>query len=326
MLEVVEAGPLLTLQDAGRAGLAHLGVPPSGAADAWGLRVANALADAPDGAAALEVTLGACTLRAVETCVVAIGGADLGAERDDGLALRPDAAHRLPAGALVRFAGAVWGVRAYVGLAGGIATDPVMGSASTYGPGGLGFAGGRPLRPGDRFAPRRPGDMAAAGRAWPTRIAPHPATCGGPLAFVPGPDQAAAPPDALGALARGAWTVSPASDRMGMRILGPSLGSGREIASHPLLPGAVQVPPDGHPIVLLVDGPTIGGYPVVGVVAAADLPRLGQLGVGDEVRLEPVSAADARDRLRAQRERFSRGLDALHADSLWHRLADHAGA
>ena len=325
MLQVIEPGPLLTIQDAGRPGLGRLGVPPSGACDPWGLAVANLLVDAAAGAAALEVTFGGCTLEALETCAVGLGGADLGAERDDGLPLRSDTAHRIPAGARIRFTGAVWGVRAYVALAGGIAVQAWRGSASTYTPGRLGFGEGRPLREGDRLVPRSPGDLDAVGSMWPGRLAPHPALRRGPLGIVPGPDLDAAPDGALQALVAAAWRVSMSSDRMGLRLLGPSLGPGTEIVSHPLLSGAIQLPPDGHPIIMLVDGPTIGGYPVLGVVSTADHPRLGQLRPGDEVQFVPLAAEAAREQWRGQRALLERAAGVLRADALWIRLADRAG-
>jgi biotin-dependent carboxylase-like uncharacterized protein len=325
VLAVIDPGPLLTIQDTGRPGLGRLGVPPSGACDSWGLAVANLLVDAAPGAAALEVTFGGCTLEAIETCVVGLGGADLGAERDDGRPLRRGTAHRVPAGARIRLTGADRGMRAYVALAGGISIEAWMGSASTYAPGRLGFADGRALRAGDRLAPRRPGDLDAVGSVWPVRLAPHPADKRGPLGIVTGPDLDAAPDGTLEALVTAAWRVSTSSDRMGLRLDGPSLGPGDEIVSHPLLPGAVQLPPDGRPIVMLVDGPTIGGYPVLGVVPAADLPRIGQLRPGDEVRFTPLAAETAREQSRGQRALLDRAAATLHADAVWLRLADRAG-
>ncbi len=326
VLEVIEPGPFLTIQDGGRTGLGRLGVPRSGACDPWGLAVANLLVDASPGAAALEVTVGGCTLVAIETCAVGLAGADLGAERDDGLRLPCEVAHRIPAGARIRFTGAKRGVRAYVALAGGIATETWMGSASTYGPGRLGFAGGRALRAGDRLAPRHRGDLDVVGNAWPSRLAPHPADARGPLGVVPGPDLDAAPDRALEAFVAATWRVSPSSDRMGIRFEGPSLGPGAEIVSHPLLPGAVQLPPDGRPIVMLADGPTIGGYPVLGVVPAADLPRLGQLRQGDAVRFGSMTAAAAREQWREQQALLDRAADAMRADAVWTRLSDRAGS
>lgn len=324
MLEVVDPGLLLTLQDRGRPGFAHLGIPPSGACDAWGLAVANILGGAPPDGVAVEVTLGGAELRVVETCTVALAGADLGADLDDGRALRAGAVHRVPAGSRIRFSGSSTGMRAYVGLAGGIAASPVLGSAATCLQGGLGGIDGRALRPGDLLAPLRPGDLGAAGRAWPERTAPHPAARTDPVRFVPGPDLGPLPPGTVDAIAAAMWRVGRASDRMGLRLEGPALAAGTEILSHPLVPGAIQLPGDGRPLILLVDGPTIGGYPVVGVVPRAELPRLGQLRPGDPLRLAPQDAADARAAWREQQRLLAAVAAALHVDTLWQRLLENA--
>ncbi|MFH0751079.1 MAG: biotin-dependent carboxyltransferase family protein [Chloroflexota bacterium] len=325
MLEVVDPGLLMVLQDGGRPGHEDLGIPPSGACDGWGLAVANLLADAPLDGVAIEVTLGGAELLVVETCAVSLAGADLGAERDDGRPLRPDATHRLPAGSRFRFLGSARGARAYVGLAGGIVAARVLGSAATHVQGGLGGLDGRALRAGDRLVPVRRGDLAAAGRGWPTRIAPHPAAAARPIRFVPGPDLASLPDGTPDALAATAWRVAGACDRMGIRLNGSPLPAGAEIVSQPVVPGAIQVPADGQPLVIMVDGPTVGGYPVVGVVPRAELPRLGQLRPGDEVRFAPQEAEEARGARREQRRLLAVATDALHADAVWHRLAEHAG-
>ena len=326
MLEVVDPGLLATIQDGGRPSYRHLGVPPSGAADAWGLAVANLLAGAPVDAAAVEVTLGFTELLVRETCLVALGGVDLGAEADDGRALAAATAHRLPAGTRIRFAGAQRGLRAYLALAGGIATERVLGSAATFAPAGLGGIHGRALRAGDTLVPRRRGDLAGASLAWPSQLAPHPASGTGPIRFVPGPDLRHLEPGADEALAGATWRVAGASDRMGLRLEGPPLPAGREIVSHGLVPGAIQLPADGRPLVLLVDGPTVGGYPVVGVVPRAELPRLGQLRPGDAVHLRAQAPDRARAAWREQQARLARAADVLAADALWHGLADHAGS
>ena len=325
MLEVVDPGLLLALQDRGRPGFEHLGIPPSGAADTWGLAVANVLAGAPADAAAVEATLGGAELLVLETCLVALAGAELGAERDDGLALAAGAVHRLPAGSRIRLAGSRRGLRAYLALAGGVATPRLLGSAATYAPAGLGGVDGRALRPGDRLLPVRRGDLAGAGLAWPSRLAPHPASATGPIHFVPGPDLRHLDPGAEEDLAAATWQVGRASDRMGLRLEGPPLAVGREIASHALVPGAIQLPADGQPLVLLADGPTVGGYPVVGVVPRAELPRLGQLRPGEVVRFRAQAADRARAEWRDQQARLAQASEVLAAEALWHRLADHAG-
>ncbi len=324
MLEVVATGPLLTLQDRGRPGLAHLGVPPSGACDPWGLAVANALVEAPTHATAVEVTLTGAELLVVERCVVALAGADLGAERDDGRPLAPDAVHALPAGARIRFSGPAGGMRGYLALAGGIAVAQVLGSAATCPAAHLGGIDGRPLAPGDRLVPVSRDEGAAAGRRWPSVLAPHPAARRGPLAVVAGPDLRHLPDDTLERLAGSSWRAAPASDRMGIRLDGAALAAGREILSHPIVPGVIQVPGDGQPIVLLTDGPTIGGYPVAAVVPTFELPRLGQIRPGDPVAFAVLDAGTARSARRAQDERFEAAVAALRADVVWERLADDA--
>ena len=325
MLRVIDPGQFLTIQDAGRPGLGRLGVPLSGACDAWGLAVANLLAGAAPGSAGLEITFGGCVLEALETCAIGLGGADLGLERDDGRCLATGGAHRIPAGARVRFSGGGRGMRAYLALPGGIAIGTWMGSASTYAVGKLGFEDGRPLRTGDDLVPRRRGDLDAVGSTWSAWLAPHPADATGPLGIVPGPDLGAAPDGALANLVASAWRVSTSSDRMGLRLDGPSLGPGHEIVSHPVLPGAVQLPADGRPIVMLADGPTIGGYPVLGVVPAVDLPRLGQLRPGDEIGFQVEAAEAARDRARVQHAALDRAAATLRADAVWVRLTGGAG-
>ena len=325
MLEVVDPGPLLLVQDGGRSGLAHLGVPRSGAADGWALAVANLLAGAPGDAASVEVVLGGTELRAVEACAVAIAGADLGAERDDGRRLAVDVVHAIPAGARVRFTGGLAGLRAYLGFAGGLAAERVLGSASAWAPGASSGVVGRALVAGDRLVPLRRGDLAAAGRSWPASIAPGPMAERGPIRFVPGPDLRHLPPDTVDAFAATRWTAADAVDRMGIRLDGGPLVAGGEILSHPLVPGSIQVPGDGRPLVILADGPTVGGYPVLGVVTRAELPRLGQVRPGNRLAFAPQPPDDARAAWREQQRRLADAAAAIGADDLWTTLADEAG-
>lgn len=333
MLEVTDPGLLATIQDLGRPGLGHFGVPPSGALDPWGLAVANLIVDAAPGEPAVEVTLGGLELVAREECVIGLAGADLGAERDDGRRLAPERAHRLPAGARLRFtgfgrsgfAGPVSGMRAYLALVGGIAVPRTLGSASTLVDAGLGGLDGRPLHVGERLVPIRRGDLRPAGQLWPS-AAPHPARRHGPIWIVAGPDVGRLPPETLRALCAIGWTVSAASDRMGLRLDGEPLPGGPEILSHPTIPGTIQLPTDGRPIVMLADGPTIGGYPVVAVVPRAELPRIGQARPGDLLRFEALSVEDARELWRRDAGMLTRVSAHLRADAIWHALAESAGA
>lgn len=338
MLEVREPGVLSTVQDAGRPGFAHLGVPRGGACDRWSLAVANLLlGNAPD-APALEVTFGGLDLVAIETCVVGLAGADLGAAigagPGPGEPVDPGAAHLVPAGGHLAFAGGTRGMRAYVAVAGGLDVPRTLGSASTYRTAHLGPFGGRALRAGDRLVPRGRGVLAAAGSLWPEELARGPAALlhdadRGPLpvGLVAGPHLAR-----LGATANAllteTWTVGPASDRMGLRLDGPPLDGpdGAEVMSFGMVPGAVQVPAAGRPIILMADHQTVGGYPVVGVVATVDQPSLGQVRPGDVLRFDRVEVADAQERLRERATQMRHAVARLAGKSAWGTLHLDAGA
>jgi biotin-dependent carboxylase-like uncharacterized protein len=308
MLECLAPGLRSTVQDEGRPGLAHLGVSVAGAADRLAHAAANLLAGAPPGAAALEMTLAGPTFAVVEGGLIGLAGADMGVHvPEEGRRLRPGASHRLRAGTTLVLGEATDGARAYLALEGGIAAPRVLGSASLDPVAGFGGAMGRPLAPGDVLRPVRAGAARASRRrerAWP---GPGPssgvtADATAALGVVPGPHRGLFAPDALDALA-GAWVVSARSDRAGVRLDGwPVVREGiPEPVSLPMIPGAVQVPASGLPIVLGPDGPTVGGYPTPACVITADLAVLGQLRPGDRVRLAWLEVGEARERLRAQR-------------------------
>jgi len=342
VLEVLEPGLLSTVQDAGRPEWTHLGVPVSGACDPWSLAVANLLLDTDRGAAALEMTLVGPTLAVLDAGVVALAGADLGGRvLETGRRLLPGRVHRLERSTTLEFPGPVdqtTGARAYLAMPGGIAVPDVLGSASTCLSGGFGGIHGRPLRPGDRLEPLagsvdRP-DLED--RIWSVNDEEAPATGPGvaPIRLVDGPHL-----DLLGGSIRdrliaGPWVVDQASDRVGLRLAGPELagpdttGEPRawpELLSHGVVWGAVQVPPDGTPIVLLSDHQTVGGYPVVAVAIAADRPRLGQLRPGSPVRFERTDLATARDELRRQQRLLLAGAATLRESARWDELWRSAG-
>lgn len=288
MIEVVEPGLLTSVQDfLGRRGWRHLGVPVGGAADAWSARLANRLVGNSDDAALVEMTMHGPTLRFTAPAVVAMTGRLTASV--DGMPLPADTARRVRAGALLRV-GTGAGVRGYLAVGGGIAVAPVLGSRSTDLRGGFGGHDGRALRAGDRL---RVGDGPARMARWTGR---HRAE--GPLRIVPGPE-----PDGLrAALEQGAHVVSPEADRAGVRLVG-TLAGGAETPSMGLPPGAIQVPPDGRPIIMLADRPVTGGYRVPAVVIAADVGRVAQLRPGDAVRFVSVSVDEAGDAwVRAEEE------------------------
>ena len=168
MLRVIEAGALSTVQDAGRPAAVHLGVPVSGACDAWSMAVANLLLDNEEGAAVLEMTLLGATFEIVTSGVIAVAGADMEAVVEgEGRRLEPGASHRVEAGTRLRFGAAVRGVRAYLAIPGGIDVEPILGSRSTCLAGGFGGLAGRALAPGDVLIPSRAPTRALAGNSWP---------------------------------------------------------------------------------------------------------------------------------------------------------------
>ncbi|MDT4921863.1 MAG: hypothetical protein QOI15_2765 [Pseudonocardiales bacterium] len=268
MIEVVDPGPLATVQDLGRAGYAALGVPRSGAFDRAALRLANRLVGNPDGSAAIEVTLGGLAVRLSRPATVAFTGAPCAGAPDWGVPLS------LPGGATVRLAPPTRGLRSYLAVRGGIVVAPVLGSRSTDTLSGIGPA---PLRAGDALPVGVvDGPLVGASAAEPVRPPVlH-------LRFGPRDDWFTAA--ARVALLDATWTVRPECDRVGVRLDGPVLDRARagELPSEPTLPGAVQVPPDGRPIVFGPDAPVTGGYPVIGVVT--DLDAAAQLRPGDSVR------------------------------------------
>jgi antagonist of KipI len=318
MLEVLEPGLLSTVQDAGRPGFAHLGVPVSGACDPLGLAVANLLLGNPADAPALEMTLAGPTLRTEEDCVVAFAGADFEAKHD-GTPVPPGGSRLLRAGAILRFGPARRGSRGYLALTGGISVPLVLGSASTYLPARLGGIDGRALRTGDRLVPEQRGDLSGGGRSWPSGPAGL-QVVSRRLRLLPGPHPKAFAEGAIEELLGSEWTVHPQSDRTGLRLTRPvhdpggpraqrPLTRGRlagEMVSQPMTWGAVQVPPDGEPIVLQADHQTIGGYPVLAVVIRADRTVLGQLAPGERVRLIPATIGDAQRAYREQQAQLRR--------------------
>ncbi|HEY8414770.1 MAG TPA: biotin-dependent carboxyltransferase family protein [Thermaerobacter sp.] len=296
MIEVLEPGLYTTIQDLGRPGWQHYGVPVQGAADVAALVLGNRLVGNPPGAAALEVTLRGPSLRFHEETVIAVTGADLGAFIND----RP-----LPMGqtALVRpgevltFRGGQRGCRAYVCVAGGVDVPEVMGSRSTdplAGIGGLPGAPGRPLRAGDLVPvgrpPAEPARWLGHRARWvfvPDRFVAR---------VVPGPQEEFFPREALDDFFAADYVVTPASDRMGLRLAGPAVRRlPGEILSEGQPLGAVQVPPGGQPVVLMAGRATAGGYPKLGIVVTPDVSLLAQARPGDRIRFRPIAGREAEE-------------------------------
>ncbi len=298
-LVVDQPGFLATVQDRGRPGLGHLGIGRSGALDPGALATANWLAGNPPGAAGIEVAPGGFRVQATGDLVLAVTGAraDLTiSEAGFGPAPRPApfaTPFLLRAGQLLSFGSPRAGIRCYLAVRGGVAVAPVLGSRSTD---TLAALGPPPLRAGT-FVPVGPepdgevgyGDgpgclsPASAATAGPSQGQPEPAVLA--LTFGPGDDQF--PAEALDRLLTSTWTVSPAADRVGLRLSGSDgplpVRNAAELPSEGIVTGSIQVPPSGNPILFLNDHPVTGGYPVIGVIEAAALAAAAQLAPGDRV-------------------------------------------
>jgi KipI family sensor histidine kinase inhibitor len=299
-VEIVRPGPLATIQDLGRIGYAHLGVPRSGAADTASLRRANRLVGNADGAAGLEFTLGRAELRFHADAVVAVTGAVAavtvaagkgGAPRE----ARSDSMLAVPAGSVLRLGAPVAGLRSYLAVRGGIDVPAVLGSRSADLISGL---GPRPLRAGDRLpvgtgavpgglddAPEIPGGLVSPGMpAGPDAVVD--------LRVLAGPRDDWFDSVALQTLTGEPYRVTPASNRTGLRLAGGVLARARagELPSEGMVRGAIEVPHDGQPILLLADHPATGGYPVIAVVHSADVSAAAQLRPGQRVRFVLAAA------------------------------------
>jgi len=277
-LEVVRAGALTTVQDEGRPGYAHLGVPRAGALDGPALRRANALVGNAASAAGLETTLTGCAVRLPAGGVVAVTGAEARI-RVNGVDVSRESAFEVPPGGVVDVGRATAGVRSYLAVGGGVAVPAVLGSRSTDTLSGLGPAR---VRDGDRL----PVGASTGGPAAPAGSAPSTPPIRSELRLEVrlGPRQDWFTADAIETLLGTPYTVSPNSNRVGARLAGAALARARpgELPSEGVVLGAVQVPADGQPLIFLADHPTTGGYPVIAVVT--DVSPLAQARPGATVR------------------------------------------
>ncbi|MDP5293214.1 biotin-dependent carboxyltransferase family protein [Oceanimonas sp. CHS3-5] len=304
-LLIEKPGPLSTLQDAGRSGVHRLGVAQGGPADLHAWAWANWLAGNTWGATALEITLGGLTLTAQAPCRLALTGAELQARVND----RPVSnwqAFTLNAGDTLVLAMARNGVRAYLAVAGGFTAEPVLGSTACVVRDGLGGhkGDGSPLAAGDTLVFNAQAQTAARPRTLPEREAlgynDEPV-----LSLIPGAQFRHFDDHSLIDALNQTWSVDPRSDRMGIRLEGSllqcNIGS---LVSEGLTLGAVQVPPDGQPIVLLNDRQTIGGYPRLGTLTPLACARLAQCRPGQTLRLITTTASEAQQEYRAFRAQF----------------------
>jgi biotin-dependent carboxylase-like uncharacterized protein len=323
-LRVLAPGLLTTIQDLGRPGHQHLGIPPSGALDPTSLRGANALVGNPPGTGALEVAYMGPTLAVEADSVrIAIVGGEAPVEiYPDGAALRATRVEsmcsiRLRRGDVVRIGSLTAATVLYVAVEGGFAIAPVLGSVSTYIRGGFGGINGRALAAGDRI-PLRCDTAAKRHECRLDRFDLRPPPR---LRVIAGPQSDYFSEHAMARFLDGEYTVGTGSDRMGMRLVGPAIDHlrGFNITSDGIAPGSIQVPGNGQPIVLLADRQTTGGYPKIATIISADLPALGRLPIGAKIGFEPVTLAAAAAARRALYDQIERLPDHIVP-------AGHAGA
>ncbi len=306
-IRIIVPGLFSTMQDLGRSGFGASGVPRGGAADSVSLELGNRVLGNAPGAPAIEMTLTGLTCEFASASAFAVSGARVRGwiDRDGAPAREWTDRTRVPvlAGDTVRFGRFEAGCRAYLCVAGGFTVPRLLGSGSTLVSGGFGGHEGRALRAGDQLSTGAPGP-AGAGLTAPGVSLADELLSRRILRAVPGPHYKRFSADAVERFWSSPFGMAEQSDRVGIRLSGPAIAVPDEgrMASEGVMWGAVQVPADGQPIVLMCDHPTTGGYPVIACVASVDLPVLGQLRPRDAVRFEPITVERAwelkRDRAR----------------------------
>lgn len=316
LLKVVASGLMTTLQDLGRHGYQRLGIPVSGALDGVSLRAANLLAGNSPGTGALEIAYQGPTLAVeAESIRVAYAGGTAaieilsGEDASSGVRLQPLQSARLRKGQILRIGALSGSAIGYLAVEGGFGVAPALGSQSTLARAGLGGLEGRPLRAGDILPLKLERAEDRQERILPSLMLAPPSH----IRVILGPQDDYFSNEGKRTLLESVYTVSPASDRMGMRLAGPALehARGYNIVSDGTAPGAIQVPGNGLPIVLLADRQTTGGYPKIATVISADMPALGRLMPGAKVAFKAVDVAAAEAAHRQHRA----DLDAI-ADSI----------
>jgi antagonist of KipI len=300
-LEILEVNGLATLQDTGRFGWRKFGVSVSGPMDGFAFRAANSLAGNDPHSPAVEIGLGDITFRSLRDCVISVAGV--------GYALSIYiwdfplwSSYYIRAGWTIRLTKLDTGMWAYLAIAGGVLSKPVLGSVSTNLRGRFGGFNGSQLQSGDILKsgnPSRPLTELAA-RTLPESA--RPAYSDNPIVdIIPGPQDKYFTEESIATFKSQTYAVSQTSDRMGYRLEGTPLihRDKSELISEGMTTGAIQVPSNGQPIVMMADSPTTGGYPKIGTVASADLPLLAQCVPGkSKIRFRETTVAKAQKKYR----------------------------
>lgn len=306
VFEVLEPGILTTVQDLGRYGFGQFGVPPSGALDPFSFRIANLLVGNQEEEASLEITIMGLRLKALRDLVIAVTGGDLFPTLN-GEALEMWRTHLLVEGDVITFKRVRSGCRAYLTVSGGFLLPRIMGSRSTYLSGKFGGLQGRALKRGDILCtPDRPQPLNRLGLRFPGDWIPsfEKETV---LRVIPGPQDHHFTEKGFKTFSSSTYHITPRCDRMGLRLEGPKIERRSDveesIISEGLISGAIQVPGDGKPIIILTELVT-GGYTKIATVISTGLTKVAQLKPGDKVRFDPISIEEAHQLLKEQEERL----------------------
>lgn len=292
LLRVAQPGLMTLLIGLPKPGLQRYGVSPGGAMDTWSLRIANLLARNPPAAQALEITLLGPTLEVRTDCLLALAGADLSATLD-GTAIDPWNSFLAPAGSVLKFGPRRSGARAYLAAAGGL----ILSEGHSN----------KPLAKGAVLLGSPPDDSRPHLHLPPDERPSF--TTPAVLRLLPGPHRDRFSAEAREKLVQAEYEVALESNRMGIRLAGPSVafaeGYGADILSEPTPPATVQVPGSGQPIILMADCPTTGGYAKIATVVSADITRAAQLAPGDRLRFEPITLAAAQQAWSEREQRLA---------------------
>jgi len=304
--EVLEPGILTTIQDLGRYGFGQYGVPPSGALDPYSFRIANLLVGNEEEEACLETMVLGLRLKALREVVIAITGGNLSPTLN-GEPFDMWRTHLLVEGDVLAFKRVREGCRAYLAISGGFVIPKIMESHSTYLSGNFGGLEGRTLRRGDiLYALDRPSSLNKIGLRFPNDWIPL-FEREVILRVIPGPQDHHFTERGFQTFCTTSYQVTPQCDRMGVRLEGPRIERRSDveesIISEGLISGAIQVPGDGKPIIILTELVT-GGYTKIATVISTDLTKIAQLKPGDRVRFQPISIEETHQLLREQRGRL----------------------
>jgi antagonist of KipI len=290
-IEVLTPGPLTTIQDWGRFGYGRYGVPPSGALDTFSLRAANLIVGNRENEACLEITMFGFKIKTLRDVAIAVTGGDLLPFcNDEPFGMWTSSI--LKEGDTLSLKGVKCGCRSYLSIGGGISLPEVLGSRSTNLSSGFGGLDGRPLKKGDVLSARSPHlHLKTEGQSLPQDMIPR-YNSTWPLRVIFGPQDDQFTEEGRNTFLTAPYQVSPHSDRTGIRLTGSLVERRPEaeesIISEGVIPGAIQIPGDGQPIIILVEIVT-GGYRKIATVISADLPSLGQIKPGDSIRFREVS-------------------------------------